>query len=296
MTCKGRDLSRASRRAWLAAHALALTVMLAAAPARAGAVPQNAPPPPAPPPAAPPPPVAPAPSPAVVPPPEPALVALPPEPAPPPSAPAPVARQSVGPVPTADAQPTPSDHDAVVGHVGLEVRRIDATPFAYDLNAASGCPAAQTTPCTVDLGALMLRYWQTRNFAVTGGLALGFGGGRAAGMTLDSYVGIGPIVGLSLLLGNWRHLAVAAAPELSYVWFSPGHDGATTTKLVTARAAIEGELHFGFVGVPALSIGMDAGFGFRWVSAGDARVWSVGVVGPGGVASILSDLFIRYYL
>jgi hypothetical protein len=270
--------------------------MLAAAPARAGAVPQNAPPPPAPPPAAPPPPVAPAPSPAVVPPPEPALVALPPEPAPPPSAPAPVARQSVGPVPTADAQPTPSDHDAVVGHVGLEVRRIDATPFAYDLNAASGCPAAQTTPCTVDLGALMLRYWQTRNFAVTGGLALGFGGGRAAGMTLDSYVGIGPIVGLSLLLGNWRHLAVAAAPELSYVWFSPGHDGATTTKLVTARAAIEGELHFGFVGVPALSIGMDAGLGFRWVSAGDARVWSVGVVGPGGVASILSDLFIRYYL
>jgi hypothetical protein len=50
------------------------------------------------------------------------------------------------------------------------------------------------------------------------------------------------------------------------------------------------------VGVPALSVGMDAGLGFRWVSAGDARVWSVGVVGPGGVASILSDLFIRYYL
>jgi hypothetical protein len=270
--------------------------MLAAVPARAGAVPQNAPLP-APPPAAAPPPVAPSPPPppVVVPTPEP--VALPPEPAPPPApAPAPIARPPVGPVPTADAQPTPSDHDAVVGHVGIEVRRIDATPFAYDLHAPTGCPAAQTTPCTVDLGALMLRYWQTRNFALTGGLALGFGGGRAAGMTLDSYVGIGPIVGMSLLLGNWRHLAVAAAPELSYVWFSPGHDGATTTKLVTARAAIEGELHFGFVGVPALSIGMDAGLGFRWVSAGDARVWSVGVVGPGGVASILSDLFIRYYL
>jgi hypothetical protein len=207
-----------------------------------------------------------------------------------------MARPPVGPVPTADETPAPSDHDAVVGHVGLEVRRIDAAPFAYDLRAASGCPAAQTTPCAVSLGALALRYWQSRNLALTAGLALGFGGGRDGGQALDSYVGLGPIVGMSLLLGNWRHLAVAASPEASWVWFSPGHDGATTTTLVTVRAAIEGELHFGFVGVPALSIGMDAGLGFRWVSAGDARVWSVGVVGPGGVSSVLSDLFVRYYL
>jgi hypothetical protein len=285
-----RRAARTSGRAWLA-----VAVVLVAASARAGTLQQNAAPPGAPAPPA----VAPAPPPAFVPvaeqppvAPPPAVEAAPPVAAPP-AAPPPVA---VAPVPTADATPAASDHDAVVGHFGLEVRRIDASPFAYDLRAGSGCPAAQTTPCTVSLGALALRYWQSRNLALTAGLALGFGGGRDGGMALDSYAGLGPIVGMSLLLGNWRHLAVAASPDASFVWFSPGNDGVTTTTLITVRAAIEGELHFGFVGVPALSIGMDTGLGFRWVSAGEARVWSVGVVGPGGVASVLSDLFVRYYL
>ena len=210
--------------------------------------------------------------------------------------PAPPAARVVVPVPTADETPAPSDHDAVVGHFGIEIRRIDTSPFPLDLRADAACPRAQTTACTVSLGALSLRYWQTRNLAFTGGLAFGLGGGRDAGHTLDTYVGLGPIAGVSILLGNWRHFAVAASPEASLVWFSPGHTGATSTTLVTVRAALEGELHFGFVGVPALSLGLDAGLGFRWVSAAEARVWSVGVVGPGGVASVLSDLFVRYYL
>jgi len=230
------------------------------------------------------------PPPAAVPAPEVPLVGPPPAPPPPPPPP------TVAPVPTADEAPPPSDHDAVVGHVGLEVRRIDTSPFPLALRADTGCPASQTTPCEVSLAALSLHYWWTRNVAFTGGLALGFGGGRDAGKTLDSYAGIGPIVGMSLLLGNWRHLAVAASPEASFVWFSPGQDGGTTTTLVTVRGVLEGELHFGFVGVPALSIGLDTGVGFRWIDAGTSRVWSVGVVGPGGVASVLSDLFVRYYL
>jgi hypothetical protein len=214
-------------------------------------------------------------------------------PAPPPAAPL---GTPVAPIPTADETPAASDHDAVVGHFGIEVRRIDTAPFPLALRADTGCPAAQVTPCTVSLGALSLHYWYTRNIAFTGGLALGVGGGRDAGQALDTYVGLGPIVGMSLLLGNWRHLAVAASPDASLVWFSPGHDGTPTTTLVTVRAVIEGELHFGFVGFPALSVGLDAGLGFRWVDSGGSRVWSLGIAGPGGVASVLSDLFVRYYL
>jgi hypothetical protein len=296
-------LADACQHGWLAARtlgragrvALASTILFASTAALAQKPGAGAPPPP-PPPVAPavapaPPPPAPVVAPAVPPAPEVPLVGppLPPPPAPPPPPP-------VAPIPTADEAPAPSDHDAVVGHVGLEVRRIDTAPFPLALRPDTGCPAAQTTPCTVSLGALSLHYWYTRNVALTGGLVLGVGGGRDAGQTLDSYVGIGPIVGMSLLLGNWRHLAVAASPEASFVWFSPGHDGATTTTLVTVRGVVEGELHFGFVGVPALSVGLDAGLGFRWVESGSARVWSVGIVGPGGVASVLSDLFVRYYL
>jgi hypothetical protein len=280
----------AARAAGRSGGALALAILLSAAPALAQkATAVAAPAPVAPPPVAPPP--APDVSPAQAPSaPEVPLVGPVPTPPPPPP-PRPVA-----PIPTADETPAPSDHDAVVGHFGLEVRTIDTSPFPLALRADTGCPAAQTTPCTVTLGALSARYWYGRNLALTGGLAFGLGGGRDGTRTLDSYFGVGPIVGMGLLLGNWRHLAVAASPEASLVWFSPGSSGGPSTTLVTLRAALEGELHFGFVGVPALSVGLDAGLGFRWVDSGSARVWSVGVVGPGGVASVLSDLFVRYYL
>jgi hypothetical protein len=288
--------ARPSGRAARLALAVAVVLVTGRASAQKGGVvaPVAAPPPAAAPPVV----VAPAPAPAPAPP---VVVPAPPDamplvgPPPPPPPPVPP-HPPVAPVPTADEAPAASDHDAVVGHVGLEVRRIDTTPFPLTLSAATGCPAAQTTPCTVELGALTLHYWRTRNVALTGGLAFGAGGGRDAGHTLDSYVGVGPIVGMSLLLGNWRHLAVAASPDASLVWFSPGHDGTSTTTLVTVRAVLEGELHFGFIGVPALSLGLDAGVGFRSVSAGGNRVWSVGVVGPRGVSSVLSDLFVRYYL
>lgn len=269
--------------------ALSLAIVVAiSAPARAQAgTPAPAPaaspaPPPAP---ALPPPVAPVPE-----------LAAPPAVAATPAPAAPAAPPAVGAVPTADASPSLSDHDAVVGHVGIDVRRVDAGPFAFDLRTGTGCPAAQTTPCAVSLGQLSLRYWHSRNLALAGGLALGFGGGRDATRSLDSYVGIGPMLGLSLLLGNWRHLAVMASPDASFVWFKPGGDSTTSTKVVTVRGVLEGELHFGFLDIPALSIGMSTGVAFHFVDVGPSRVWSIDVVGPGSVRDVLTNLFVRYYL
>jgi hypothetical protein len=73
-------------------------------------------------------------------------------------------------------------------------------------------------------------------------------------------------------------------------------DSRISTKVVQLRAALEGELHFGFVGVPALSVGMTTGLGFKCVSDGASRLWAVQVLGAGGVWSVLSNLFVRYYL
>jgi hypothetical protein len=249
-----------------------------------------------PPPLTPPPAVAPAvtpppslPAPAVEPPPSPVMGAAPAA-----ATAAPPAAARPAPVPTADATAAPSDHDAVVEHVGIEVRRLDPVPFALALRTPNGCPVAQTTPCTVDMGAIEARYWATRNLGLAGGLALAFGGGRDLGRSLDTYFGIGPVVGMSLLLGNWRHLAVSASPDASIVWFRPA-GGATSTWLIDLRAAVEGELHFGFIGVPALSVGIVSGLGFRFESTPDTRVWSVAIIGANSVASTLSTLFLRYY-
>ena len=203
----------------------------------------------------------------------------------------------VGPIPTADAQPTPSDHDAVVGRVGIEARRMDVGSLPLTLGP-NGCPAATTAAgddCTVAMGVLGVRYWWTRNLAWNVGLAFAAGGGRDGGQSLDTYVGLGPVFGLSLLLANWRHLSVSASPELGIVYFRPGGD-VPSSKLVQLRGALEGELHFGFVGVPALSVGLLAGLGFQYESVPETRVWSVGVLGGGSIWGTLTNLFVRYYL
>ena len=202
-------------------------------------------------------------------------------------------------MPTADETPAPSDHDAVVGHIGIEARRFDPGPMPLALRDGLGCPmgAAGTAACEVTMGAVAVRYWWTRNLALNAGAAIGAGGGRNDSRSLDTYLGIGPIVGMSLLLGNWKHLSVAASPELALVWFKPsvGSDSGSTT-ILALQAAVEAEIHLGFVGVPALSIGLLAGLGFQYESVAGTRLWSVGVLGGDSVWGALSNLFVRYYL
>jgi len=62
------------------------------------------------------------------------------------------------------------------------------------------------------------------------------------------------------------------------------------------QAAFEAELHFGFIGVPALSIGLLAGGAVQYESAPGAHVWTVGVIGGGSVWNALTALSLRYYL
>jgi hypothetical protein len=269
---------------------LAVVAVLAApAPARA-AEPTVAPT--APPPATPPSPTPPLPgTPAAEP--TPPVVAMPPSDG---TSPAPPAER-VAPIPTADETAAPSDHDAVVHHVGVEARPFDPGPVPLALRAGFGCPAAQTTPCEITMGVLAARYWTTRNLAFNAGLAFAVGGGREGMQALDTYFGAGPVLGLTLLLGNWRHLAVGASPELAVVWFRPGPSSAIgAITMIDLRAALEAELHFGFVDVPALAVGIATGFAFQFESGSDTRVWSVGVMGAESVWGVLSNLFVRYYL
>ncbi|HEY6477489.1 MAG TPA: hypothetical protein VI456_12990, partial [Polyangia bacterium] len=208
----------------------------------------------------------------------------------------PAAPPEPGPIPTSDATPAGSDHDAVIGHVGIAARRLDPGPLPLALRPGQGCAIDMSTPCTVTLGAVGARYWMTRNLAVNGYLALGTGGGSLGGQDLDTYLGVGPVVGVTLLLGNWRHLSIGASPELTAVWFRPAGGDAPSTLILDMTAALEGELHFGFVGVPALSIGILAGASLEYERAPNAHLWSVGVIGAGSIWDALSTLYVRYYL
>lgn len=201
-----------------------------------------------------------------------------------------------GPIPTSDATPAASDHDLVVGHLGIAARKVDTGPLTLALRPGQGCAADGSTPCTVTLGAVGARYWMTRNLALNGYLALGTGGGSLGSRALDTYLGVGPLLGVTLLLANWRHLAVGASPELGVIWFRPAGGDVASTLLLEMRAAVEAELHFGFIGVPALSIGLEAGAALQYERAPAVHLWSVGVIGAGSIWDALSTLYVRYYL
>ena len=188
----------------------------------------------------------------------------------PPSPPAPVASDAapaaerLGPVPTADEIPAASDHDAVVGHVGIEARRFDPGPLPLDAAPGVGCPAAGagTAACEVTMGALAARYWWTRNLALNAGVVFACRrrprrdrqprhllrrrsdrGAVAAARQLAAPGGVGqPRAGLRLVQPG-------------------GTGGGADTNMLALRAALEAEVHFGFIGVPALSIGLARGDG-----------------------------------
>jgi hypothetical protein len=96
----------------------------------------------------------------------------------------------IGPVPTADETPAASDHDAVVGHVGIEARRFDPGPVPLSLRDGLGCPmgAAGTAACEVTMGAVSARYWWTRNLALNAGAAFALGGDSVWGALSNLFV------------------------------------------------------------------------------------------------------------
>ncbi len=208
----------------------------------------------------------------------------------------PAPMRAVGPIPTADASPAGSDHDLVIGHWGITARKLDTGPVPLALRPQLGCVAGAGVSCTVNVGALGARYWTSRNLAWNGALALASGGGSSGSASLDTYLGVGPIVGVSVLLGNWRHLSVLASPELAFLWFRPAGGSTSSTVMFDVQAAIEAELHFGFIGVPALSIGLLAGAAVQYEAAPGTHVWTLGVIGGGSAWNALTSLSLRYYL
>lgn len=160
--------------------------------------------------------------------------------------------------------------------------------------ASSAAPAPATVCPDVAVSMLGGRHWFTRNLALNAGAALVLGGGSQDNRLLDTYFGLGPTVGLSVLLGNWRHLAVAASPAVSFVWFKAA-GAAASTYLFDLRAELEAELHFGFIGLPALSVGLRSGVLLRLEKSTQVTLWAAGVSGATTVRGLVNDLSLRYY-
>jgi hypothetical protein len=191
--------------------------------------------------------------------------------------------------PEASAAIPSSDHDRVVGRWGVDAPR-PSSPKRFP----ASCPDAQSATCErVEMNAFSLRRWTDHDYAWNVGLAFALGGGgqRQGGSTktMDTYFGVGPTLGASFLLANWRHMAVSAGPKSIEIF---------------ARGLVEGELHLGFLGLPAVTVGVLTGLegALRVVtSAGDlaegdrAVEWSLATRGPTSLWGVATNAFVRVY-
>jgi hypothetical protein len=227
--------------------------------------------------------------------------AQPPPPPPPPAPPPPAVYTPElaipPPAPPAAAEGA-TDHDLIVGRWGVEARQV-----AVVQRSLGNDPTCETN-CPINLNAFSLRQWRTTRYAWHAGLVFGLGGGsRNDGGTIkswDTYVGIGPTIGASFLLTNWKHLAVSLSPQLDLVYFAPSGSGAKTL-LVDIRGLVEGELHLGFIGLPELSVGTASGLVIDYThvssapSGGLASRWDLGFAGPQSLWGLVTNVYLRFY-
>jgi hypothetical protein len=237
------------------------------------------------------------------PPPAPVAPSLPPVEVVPPAPPAPPAPPTP-PAPTLTSGSAGTDHELVVRRWGMEARSLDQGLLLRTPGNDLSCDAA----CKIALNSFGVRHWATSRYAWNAGLALGVGGGSRYDATQmkvqswDSYFGIGPTLGASFLLTDWKHLAISLSPQLDAVFFMPSGRGPKTF-LLDVRGLVEGELHMGFIDLPQLSIGVASGLvaSLRTVSnskmtpTGTATQWSIGFSGPQTLWGLVTNVFLRFY-
>lgn len=198
----------------------------------------------------------------------------------------------------------PTDHQRVVGRWGIEARSL-GTLQSSGANPGLGCvPRPGDTSCRdVRMTSIGIRRWHTERYAYSAGLSIGAGGGSTSGLgSWDTYIGVGPNFGAYFLLGQWKHLAVSASPQLGFLYFAPSASGNTT---ISANVAgkIEAELQLGFLGLPGLSVGTDVGLGMNYTrvgndsaGAGGFSYWNLGTTGPSSLWGMATNGFVRFYL
>ena len=199
-------------------------------------------------------------------------------PAPPPPPPPTGVTAEPAPAPTGMALPAAtnahaptgnSEHDDMVGHLAVGFLGRASIPYG-GLNAAGVAPQAPVPVVGV-------RYWIDPLIGLDLGLGLWIGGTStdttpAATGATTSVSGPKPTAfiihgGLPLALASSKHFAFEIIPEANFGYASVTGD-ANPTKLtgthfdIGARAG--GEIHFGFIGVPQLSLIGSVGLRFQY--------------------------------
>jgi len=183
---------------------------------------------------------------------------------------APVAAPAVAPAPVAVAPAAAvgeSDHDAMVGRLAIGYLGFMNMPYGATSNAGSnGASAYAAAPI------IGMRYWLNPGLGIDVGLGITttFGtskaesGGVAVSTNATAPTGIGVHFGMPIALKSAKHYSFQIIPEMNLAYAQQAI-AATTGATATPASDLSGlhfdlgaragaELHFGFIGVPELSL------------------------------------------
>ena len=172
-----------------------------------------------------------------------------------------------------------SDHEKVVGHFGVGYLGLTKIPIAQGTSAA--------TPGAVNAPVIGVRYWLGEKLGLDLGVGLGITGGSTETVTGNvttttdqaGLFGMAFHGGVPLVLAHQKHYKFLLIPELNLGFATqtetppnptnapnaPG-DISRTGFHIDIGARIGSEIHFGFIGVPQLSL--QATVGLRAVHDG----------------------------
>jgi len=179
-------------------------------------------------------------------------------------APKPVAYAAPAAAPAAAVADTKSDHETVTGRLGVG--------YLGSLQTPLGGGAGKATPLTAHI--VGIRYWAQSAIAITGGLGFGSSSSSSStnGVTTD-----GPAAttfalkgGVAIALASGKHFTFVLEPQAVFGYASQTitlpTPGAGTIDLTGNRfmigSTVGGEIQFGFMGIPELSLVGSVGLAF----------------------------------
>jgi hypothetical protein len=173
-----------------------------------------------------------------------------------------------------------SDHSKVVGRFAVGYMGVAQLPIATGLpGGGAGAPPRGNVPAPI-IGA---RYWLSDLLGLDFGIGIGLTGGSTEvvnGATTtstdkQSNFGMGFHAGVPLALASGKHFTWLVVPELNFGFTSgtikfPAPPGGVAQPdidlsgmLIDVGARAGAEVHFGFIGVPELSLQASIGLRFR---------------------------------
>lgn len=165
------------------------------------------------------------------------------------------------------------DHMRAVGRVAVGYMGLTTVPVAsFDSAGTAGVG-------TVSAPALGIRYWLSELVGLDVGLGLGYVGGnvQSGGLTFPTPDAFAMAIhaGAPIALFHAEHYKLLVIPEINFAfatgtWYGadPSNDQSRSGLLFQIGGRIGTELHFGFWGIPQLSVQASVGIYFDYTSVG----------------------------